>query len=175
LKTLLKIFFGFDNVVEMRKRGLSMALIVPAIRWGEWMLMGMTASLVVLLKTYNLGDVEIFFILWIGNLVIATAMVKFNDSTDVDVTLMEGLRRLVDAAFQKAWFAGLVIEIIVLIRLIVWDGAGYFIIFFRNRIEALSVKIAVFIIASGFQMAVWCVLYIYGYDNFSSLLKTCLG
>jgi hypothetical protein len=148
-----------------------MMLVVPAIRWGEWALMGATASLVAMLKLYGVGDVSVFFILWIGNLVLSGAIVKFNDSTEVDITLMEGLRRLVDAAFVKSKIAGIVIEALVLIRLIIWDGASYFIIFFRSRITKRSTKILIFVAASGIQMAAWTMLYIAGYNKFSDLLK----
>lgn len=171
MKTLAKIFFGVDTFEAMKKKGFSMMLIVPAIRWGEWMLLGITGMLVVILKSWGIGDVSIFFILWGGNLVIETAMVLFNDSTEVDVTLMEGLRRLVDMAFQKSIIAGSIIEIIVIIRLIIWDGAAYFIIFFRNRLTGKFAKISLFIFAAGFQMAVWTLLYICGYNSFWELVR----
>ncbi|MDD5464451.1 MAG: hypothetical protein PHP62_04840, partial [Candidatus Moranbacteria bacterium] len=171
MKTLAKIFFGVDSFEEMKKRGFSMMLIVPAIRWGEWVLLGTTASVVIALKAWGFGDVSIFFILWIGNLTIEFLMVEFNDSTEIDVTLMEGLRRLVDTAFTKSIFAGIVIEALVILRLVIWDGSAYFIIFFRNRLQSRTVKNGLFIFASGFQMAVWTGLYIYGYNNFSELFK----
>jgi hypothetical protein len=160
----------------MRKRGLSMALIVPAIRWGEWALLGATGTLVIILKSanfwgYELTDLEIFFILWIGNMLIEASMVWFNDKVDVDVTLMEGLRRLVDTAFLKSKIAGLIIEIIVVIRLVVWDGSGYFIIFFRDRLSKKATQLAFFVLASGFQMAIWTALYVAGYKGFSELFK----
>lgn len=172
MKALAKIFFGVDSYAEMKKRGFSMALIVPAIRWSEYMIMGATATLVAILKAWGLAELSIFFIIWIGNLIISASIVKFNDSTEVDVTLMESLRRLVDAAFQRSKFAGVVIEILVLIRLIIWDGAPYFIIFFRKRLEKKSTQLMLFITVSFVQMAVWTLLYSRGYDGFSDLLKT---
>ncbi|MEI7890852.1 MAG: hypothetical protein WCI36_02690 [bacterium] len=153
----------------MKKRGLSMMLIVPAIRWGEWMLLGATGAAVVALKAWGVGDVSIFFLLWAGNLLIEWCLIAFNDSTDVDVTLMEGLRRLVDKAFEQSLILGIVIEILVVVRLIIWDGAAYFIIFFQKRLVRKSLKISLFVFSCGLQMAVWTVLYIYGYESFSDL------
>ncbi len=171
MKTLARIFFGVESFAEMKKRGFSMMLMVPAIRWGEWALLGITGSVVVSLKAAGVGNIAIFFILWIGNLVIEAAMVKFNDSTTIDITLMEGLRRLVDAAFKKSAVAGIVIEILVVIRLLVWDGSAYFIIFFRNRLPNKFMKISTFILAAGFQMAVWTGLYVLGFESFTELVK----
>jgi hypothetical protein len=174
MKKFLQIFFGVSSVEEMRKRGLSMALIIPAIRWGEWALLGATGALVTVLKSvsfwgFQVTDIGIFLILWIGNMAIEASMVWFNDKVDVDVTLMEGLRRLVDNAFLKSKIAGLIIETIVVIRLVVWDGSGYFIIFFRDRLSKKATQLVLFVLASGFQMAIWTALYVAGYEGFLEL------
>jgi hypothetical protein len=171
MKRLAKIFFGADSFEEMRKKGLSMMLIVPAIRWGEWALLGLTGAAVIALKAWGLGDVSIFFILWFGNLVVEYCLIKFNNSTDVDVTLMEGLRRLVDKAFEKSLIAGFLIEVVVIARLIIWDGAAYFMIFFEKRLKEKSLKVGLFIFSAGLQMAVWTVLYSHGYEGFTELIK----
>jgi hypothetical protein len=172
MKALFKIFFGVESAEEMKKRGLAIALVVPAIRWGEWALVGATATLVALLKTWGLGDITIFFILWMGNLLISGGIVKLNQAlADVDVTLMEGLRRLIDAAINKSRIAGFLMEFLIVIRLIVWDGASYFIIFFHSRFNAQWKKRVAFIMASGVQMAIWTALYVAGYNSFSELFR----
>jgi len=177
MRALLKIFFGVENAAEMRKKGLALALVVPAVRWGEWALVGATATLVALLKTicikeYCFTDIGIFFVLWIGNLFLSGGIVKLNQSlADVDVTLMEGLRRLIDAAIHKSKLWGWILEAVILVRLIIWDGAAYFIIFFHKRINMQWKKRAAFILASGVQMAIWTVLYLAGFNSFSELFK----
>jgi len=171
MRRMAKIFFGVDSFEDMKKRGLSMLLIVPAIRWGEWLLLGATGTAVAALKVWGVGDVSIFFILWAGNMAIEYGLIAFNESTDVDVTLMEGLRRLVDKAFEKSLIFGIMIECLVVARLIIWDGAAYFIIFFEKRLTKKSVKICMFVFSCGLQMAVWTVLYLYGYESFSELFR----
>lgn len=174
-KIFAKIFFGIDDPKEMRKRGLTMAVAIPAIRWMDWMLMGATATLVAFLKRFSLGDVVIFFVLWTGNIILSGAVVFANDKSGVDLTAMEAVRRLTDAAIAKSKVTGIILEVLIIFRLLIWDGPDQFIIFLRGRLNSKMTKILVFVSASGFQMAIWTYLYILGYENFTELFKAIIN
>lgn len=163
MKKVLALILGANDWEEIRKKGLKLAIFVPAIRWVDWVAVGVTATLVVFLKQLHLSDVEIFFILWIGNVLYSGAIVLFNDAIQADILLMGALRRLIDMLIAKRKMAGFFIEGIILTRLLVWDGPDNFILFFRDRLKTRSQKIFTFVIASGLQMAVWTFIYVSGY------------
>ncbi|OPY78766.1 MAG: hypothetical protein A4E65_02124 [Syntrophorhabdus sp. PtaU1.Bin153] len=171
VRRFAKIFFGAESPDEMKRKGIAMAVAIPAVRWIDWILAGLTATLVAFFKEKGLGNVLIFFILWLGNIALSGAIVFANDKTKIDLTAMEAIRRLVDAAIAKSKFTGVILEILILGRLLIWDGPDQFIIFFRFRLKNPIAKIILFILASGFQMMIWTFLYILGYENFKELFK----
>jgi hypothetical protein len=85
---------------------------------------------------------------------------------------MEGLRRLINAGIEKSKVSGLIIETLIIVRLIIWDGPDRFVIFFRSRLNSQQSKVAIFVIASAIQMAIWTAIYVAGYENFSEVFKS---
>lgn len=168
-RKFISVFLGAESVEEMRKKGLTLSLAVPVIRWMDWVLMGATASFVGFLKFHAVPEWVIFLILWILNMVLSASVIFAAVKTGTDLTLMEGLRRLVDAVIGKSKTAGLMLEAVVIGRLLLWDGADQFIVFLKRRIVGVPARVAAFILVSGFQMAVWTVLYGAGYDSLSRL------
>jgi hypothetical protein len=84
---------------------------------------------------------------------------------------MKGLRRLINAAIAKSWRNGIILEIMVLIRLLVWDGPACFLIFIRERLGLGGIGLAVLVLASGVQMAVWTFIYSLGYESILGAIK----
>ncbi|NTW89349.1 MAG: hypothetical protein HGB37_00320 [Candidatus Moranbacteria bacterium] len=167
----LLIFFGVDSPEEMKKKGLVLSAAVPAIKWVDWVLVGATATAVGFLKNQGFPEWGIFLILWVTNMALSASVVIAAEKTSLDLTLMEALRRLIDAAIEKSRVTGLMLESVVLIRLLLWDGADQFVIFLKRRIPNFRLLAVVFVMASAIQMAVWTVLYGLGYDNFSDLFR----
>ena len=123
------------------------------------------------LRKYNVQDSLIFVILWAGNMLVSGMVVYIGRKTRTDLTLMEGLRRLIDKTIERSKKIGLLIEAVLFIRLIIWDGADQFIIFFDKRLKSSLAKVAVFVLVSGIQMAIWTVLFIKGYESLSELFS----
>jgi hypothetical protein len=171
LKKLSRIFLGVQNVEEMKKQGLLLSLAVPAFRWADWALVGATGMFVAMLKKFGISDIGIFLILWIANVMIELLIVKGNDKTKVDFTLAEGLRRLADAAIAKSKLSGVILETLIFVRLLVWDGSAFVVIFFNRKLKTFSGKITVLIICSAVQMSIWTTLYILGYNGFSDMIS----
>ncbi len=167
----LKIFFGADSAEEIKKRGIVLSLAVPAFRWFDWLLVGLTQILVAFLIQLGLSYGLIFLLLWTGNIALNWSIVAINDKTKIDFTLMEGLRRLINAALEKSRLTGRILEAIILIRLIIWDGSDNVVIFFRHKLDNFYLRLATFIVVSGVQMGVWTTLYVLGYHSFSQLFK----
>jgi hypothetical protein len=165
---------GLSDECLIRK-GAWTATLVPSLRFLDWVLVGITASLYSLLKYYSFTDIGIWVILWILNLIVSGSVVVFNDRYKIDITLMQTLRRLVTAMFNKSQPVGLALETIIFFRLLLWDGADQFIIFFRERLSNGPVQVAVFVAASGLQMFVWTKIYSLGYEGILELLKAVAG
>ena len=164
LKKFLQIFLGTQSVEEMRQKGVVLTLAVPALRWADWVAMGIVASIVAVMKKAGWSNLEVFVALWGLNLLYSGGIVILGDALNSDITLMQGLRRLVSAVFEKSFKAGLILEIIILFRLLVWDGPDQFIIFFRDRLNGRNAKIGVFVVASAIQMGIWTFVYVAGYE-----------
>ena len=161
---------GLSDACLIRK-GAWTAVLVPSLRFLDWVLVGITASLYSLLKYYSFTDIGIWVILWILNLIVSGSVVLLNDRYKIDITLMQTLRRLVAAMFHKSRPAGCALETIIFFRLLLWDGADQFIIFFRERLRHGAFQVAVFVAASGLQMFVWTKVYALGYEGMADLIK----
>lgn len=170
-KKLAQIFFGVQSVEEMKRQGLALSLAVPAFRWADWALVGVTGVFVVALKGLGISDIGIFLILWLANILIELLVVKINDKTKIDFTLMEGLRRLANAATQKSKTTGVMLEMVVFIRLLIWDGSAFVVIFFNHKFRTFPKKFLVLVVCSGIQMLAWTTLYIFGYNSFTDMVS----
>ena len=171
MKNILLLFLGTRHSQDAKRNSLKLAVAFPATRGLDWLLVGCTAGLVGLLKKINMPDSLIFVILWAGNMLLSGMVVYIGRKTRTDLTLMEGLRRLIDKTIERSKKIGLLIEAVLFIRLIIWDGADQFIIFFDKRLKTMAVKVAVFVLVSGIQMAIWTALFVKGYESLSQLFS----
>lgn len=147
------------------------AILVPSFYALEWGLVGVTVALVTFLKYREFTDVTIWLVLWGLNLLFSATVVFFNDRFRIDFTLMEALRRLTTAASSKSRLAGYLMEIVVLLRLLLWDGASQLLIYFRERLPSKSLRGFFFLGSSGLQMFIWAKLYSFGYEGIGDILK----
>ena len=147
------------------------AILAPSFYALEWALLGVTAALVTFLKYRGLSDVTIWQVLWGLNLLFSGAVVLFNDRFQIDITLMEAIRRFTNRASGKSRWLGWFMEVIILVRLLLWDGPCQILIYFRERLPSLTLRIFLFVGASGFQMFIWAKLYSLGYESIGDLLK----
>lgn len=159
-----------QNSKKHRRWALA-AILAPSFYALEWGLVGATAGLVTFLKFRGLSDVAIWLVLWGLNLLFSGAVVLCNDRTKIDFTLMETSRRWTNAAAKKSKWVGYIIEVIVFIRLLLWDGPCLLVIYFKERLPSRSLRSAIFVAASGFQMFIWAQLYILGFESIGDLLK----
>ncbi len=147
------------------------AILAPSFYVLEWSLIGVTAALVTVLKYRGLSDSIIWLVLWGLNLLFSITVVLFNDRFRIDITLMEALRRLTSAASGKSKLLGYLMELMVLVRLLLWDGPCQILIYFRDRLPSRGLRTFLFVAASGFQMFVWAKLYSLGYESVGDMLR----
>lgn len=157
---------------KLRSRNMvQTALLAPSLYAIEWGLVGGATVIVSFLKYHGLSETTIWLILWGLNLLFSGAVVVFNDRFRIDITLMEALRKLTNAASRKSRLAGYFLELAVFIRLLLWDGPCQLLIYFRERIPSSSLRGCFFVGADGFQMFIWVKLYILGYESVGDLLR----
>jgi hypothetical protein len=162
---------GLSNE-ELVKKGAATVVLVPSLRFLDWLLVGASMTLFSALKYKGLNDRLIWLILWMLNMFLSGAVVLFNDMIKVDITLMQTLRKAVNVIISRSRTIGYVTEAIIVGRLLVWDGPDQLIIFFRDRLRSKLVILLFFVISSGIQMFIWTKIYNYGYDGISDLIKT---
>jgi len=153
------------------KRGVATAVLVPSMRLLDWLLVGGAMGLFSVLRFNGFSDQSIWLIFWPLNLVVCGAVVIFNDRIKVDITLMQTVRKIVNALTRKTRMLGYLLETIVVARLLIWDGPDQLLIFFRERLRRGIVQIIFFISASGIQMYIWTKFYGYGYEGLTDIFK----
>jgi hypothetical protein len=134
-------------------------------------MMPAAVGIVIALKSWGCSYWMIFVIMWILNALNGWLIVlKINDKTRRDPTLLEGTRRVVDAVIDKNIILGIFLEIYWLVRLVFWDGPGEMVIFLRPRVKNEKlIAAAIFLVAAGLQMLLWTSVYIKGYSSLSHL------
>jgi hypothetical protein len=108
-------------------------------------------------------------------MLISGAFILGNDRLQVDITLMQSLRNLVTATLRRSLWLGLLLEALVFLRLLLWDGPCQLLIFFRPRLTSKTRRFCLFVGASGLQMLVWIKIYDLGYEGVSELLHYLKG
>jgi hypothetical protein len=159
---------------DAQKR-LATVVLVPSFYFIEWLLVAATASVFVLLRHHGLSDRQIWLLFWVANVAISGAVVLCNDRLGIDITLMQTLRKLVDAATRRAKWVGLPLEAALFVRLLIWDGPCQLLIFFRERLPSRTVRVCFFVVAGGLQMFVWARIYALGYEGFLQLIPRWKG
>lgn len=147
------------------------AICAPSFYLMELGLVATAASLFSILKNQGFSLTEIWLIFWLLNLSISVTVIRVNDRLEADITLMHSLRMLIDAAIVRSRWIGLTLEIVIVIRLLIWDGPSQLLIFFRNRIKTGWRRSLFLTGASGLQMFIWTDVYSIGYDHFLPFLK----
>ncbi len=161
---------GLSNE-ELIKKGAATVVLVPSLRFLDWLLVGASMTLFSVLKYKGLNDYLIWIVLWMLNMFLSGAIILFNDRIKVDITLMQTLRKAVNAIINRSRPIGYIAEAIIVGRLLVWDGPDQLIIFFRDRLGTKLVIILCFVISSGVQMFIWSKIYGYGYNSILDILK----
>lgn len=152
------------------RTGLLLATLVPSFYLVEWLLVAGSATFFGWLHYRGISTGKIWLLLWAGNLVLSTGFILCNDLLRVDLTLMQGLRSVTDATIRRSRWPGLLLEAIVCLRLLLWDGPCQLLIFLRRRLQPRWARISLMLAASAFQMWVWATLYSLGYDSIGDLL-----
>lgn len=158
-----------DNNPTGRGKNLLFATLVPSFYLTEWALVAITASAFTWLRLHDFTDQQIWLLFWGANLCISAGFILCNDLLQVDLTLMQGLRKLTERAARRSKWVGIPLEMIIFVRLLLWDGPCQLLIFFRRRIPSPPAQALFFLATSGIQMFVWAKLYTLGYDSVSEL------
>lgn len=108
-------------------------------------------------------------------MLISAALIFGNDRLRMDITLMQSLRTLVTATLRRSRWLGLLLEVLLFLRLLLWDGPCQLLIFFRPRLASKPSRLGLFVTASGLQMLVWISIYELGYESVSELLHYLKG
>ena len=149
--------------------GLLLAALVPSFYLTEWLLVTASAALFAWLRHRGVGIGQIWLLFWAGNFALSGLLILGNDRLGVDITLMQGLRSLTEAATRRAPRLGLALELGICIRLLLWDGPCQLLIFCRRRFPSRPAQLAFLTAASGLQMLVWAKLYAWGYAGIGDL------
>jgi small basic protein len=147
------------------------ALLVPTVYALDWVLVGLTAALVGGMVAAGAREWQIWLVLWALNLILSGAVILGGDRLGVDLTLMQGVRRLVDMAVRQSRAVGRTIEAAVTIRLLLWDGPDQLLIFMRPRCSSRTARAVLFIAAGGLQMLLWTRIYLLGLEGIGDLLR----
>lgn len=158
-----------------RRSGLWLAVLVPSFYLGEWLLAGAAATTFSFLKYQGLPLRQIWLIFWGANLILSAAILLGNDRLQMDITLMQTLRRVVDATQRRSRWLGLLLEAALFLRLLLWNGACQLLIFFRARVTSRTRRSCLFVAASGLQMLVWTKIYDLGYESVTELVSYLKG
>jgi len=153
------------------RTGLLLAALVPSFYFVEWLLVAGSATLFAWLHYRGIPTGTIWLLLWGGNLILSTGFILCNDRLRVDLTLMQTLRRLTDAAIHRSRWPGLLLEAAVCLRLLLWDGPCQLLIFLRRRLPARWARIVLLLTASALQMWLWATLYALGYDGIGDFIS----
>lgn len=173
LAAVLRIFLGTNKPEEIKARAKRLAVLVPAFRIFDWSMVFAGGAITIALKEFGLGNLTIFLLLWFAYVIQARIEIFANDKFDQDdITLMEGLRRWIDACFGISFVLGIFAEALAFLRVAIWDGAGCMAILYRPLLpQSKMLRILLLIIFAGIHMAIWFRLYLLGYSSVFSLLK----
>jgi len=160
---------------ERRRSGLLLATLVPSFYLAEWLLVAATASSFTWFRIQGYSNEQIWLLFWVANLLISAAFITCNDLLGVDITLMQGLRKLTTATLRRSIGIGILFECTIFIRLLLWDGPCQLLIYWRARLPSAMLQVAFLIVASGIQMFVWAQIYALGYDGIGELLSNLNG
>jgi len=171
---ILRIFLGNIDSKEIPKKGSITAIGGVIYYFAEYLLMVIAAAIVGFLRYYEWSVLEIFLILWPGNILVSYLIVRANDGSGVDFTFFQGYSRL---TMQLPWenmalkILGIIAAIPIVGFTIFWQGAGPMVIFLKTRGHFKKEILGIILLAvSGLQMGIWTWLYVLGYESISDLI-----
>ncbi len=168
VRGFITTFFAFregSGNKEMVKKSGVVIVSNTLFRIFDWWMVGASAVLVVFLKQQSFSDVDVFMVLWGINSFIALFVVFIGNATRVDITLMEGVRRCLDAMQEKFGVITSITTIGILFFHFIWSCPSQIYFLIRKKhflIEKFWVGIILGI--SALQMVVWTVVYLQGYE-----------
>ena len=154
---------------------LLLFLLAPSFYCVEWLLVAASASLFAWLKFRGLPATGIWLLFWAANLAVSTVFLACNDRVQVDFTLMQALRRGTELATGRCRWCGLVLEVALCLRLLLWEGPCQLLIYLRPRLPSPAWQVPLLVAASGVQMLIWTRVYILGYAGIGELLQLWKG
>jgi hypothetical protein len=157
------------------RQGLGLALLVPSFYLAEWLLAAGTVATYSFLKFKGIDSRYVWLLFWGANMLVSAGFIFCNDRLRVDITLMQSLRKLVAATLRRSRCLGLLLEALLFLRLLIWDGPCQLLIFFRPRLSSRTFRFGLFVTASGLQMLVWINIFDLGYESVSELLHYLKG
>lgn len=159
-----------SELIPNRKSYLLMAVLIPSFYITEWILLITSAAGFSWLVHQGYSQKQIWIIFWVGNVLLSGGAVICNDRLNIDITLMQALRKLTECTQRKTLSLGILLEAGIFVRLLLWDGPCQLLIYFRTRLPSTTLRILLLIAASSIQMYVWTKLYFLGYDNIMELI-----
>ena len=161
-RRIVGTFFGVEEYQELKRKGVITGFSFASLFGVEWVLVVVAQALVTFMVKIHWTEMQIFLLLWIGNMIVSFTIIAVNSKVDGDPTLMEGSRRLADLAFKKSIIGGCIMELIYLIGLVVWAETSSFYIFFRKRLGPFPIRTIIFVAVAGVKMYIWTKVYMFG-------------
>lgn len=175
---ITRVLFGYFGIKKddekMEKIRRICAIVFKGSAYGttDYILTGLTASLVTFLKYNNVSEMNIFFILWTIGVIISTVLIKIDQNALHDFTLSKALRDSISATYVESKTLGIFVLVLSLIKIVFWDGPERVVMFFGEEISGRrKIELVVVILFSGIQMGAWTALYAAGYDSATDFLK----
>ena len=171
---ILKAFFNISDGDDAKESGKKVAgsvfrRVIYSV--ADYWLAFLSGVLIIMLKAIGYGFLQMFFVMWAFDVVVAYAFVAVWQRTGKDVTLGEDYRRASDAIFQKSRIIGWMSRLGVVIKATFWDGPEHIVIFFRKEIKTEARMIVVLLILTAMQAAIWTEIYSLGYDSIAGLIE----
>lgn len=169
-KTVL-VFLSPKENESLSKKGIKTGLAATSYSiYHYWVLIPVATTIVIGLLKIDMSYCEIFVVMWALNALNGWIIVKINNKAKEDFTLQEGTRRTVDEVKSAKKIPGILLEMYNLLKVTLLDGPGDLFIFLRPKLKNHKVlAVIVFLIAAGFQMILWTIVYIKGYEKFKGI------
>lgn len=177
LETIIKATKAFfeigdgDNIVSKSKKvGVVVAKRTAYVAIDYWTAF-LCAGLVSILKFWEYGFVQIFFVTWAYDFTIAIIMLIISIKSGHDITLGEAFRRAADVIHSSHKIAGRATFGSLTLKATIWDGPEQIAIFFKKELATIPRMIGLIFFLTIIQGAFWSWVYSLGYDSVYELLK----
>jgi hypothetical protein len=167
VKKMFAIFLGKDGDA---KKTATAAVFYRLVQWG---LVAITLSIVTTVKVMNpeLGFTYFFLPLWIANIVVVAIVLTIRSKSAVDFTLMEGVRNVLTEAFALSLVAGILLESLAFLYLLIYSGADNLYVFFESRLSSNFSRVAIVLFASFCNMYIWVSVFYAGASGLIAFAK----